>query len=88
MGVPNKVPYHVNHPWKHKDHARDKTVSRRIPTKETVTPRVIHVGFVVHEVALGWGFLRLLWFTPVSTIALIFIYYRRHINFATDGADK
>jgi len=44
----------------------DKTVGRGLNS------RSVRVGFVVDKLALGYGFLRVFWISPVSIIQLTF----------------
>jgi hypothetical protein len=46
-----------------------QAVSRLSPRRPGFAPGSVHVGFVMHEVALGQVYLRVLWFSSVSIIS-------------------
>jgi len=66
---------------------------RPVTLKVWFHPRLVHVGFLVDQVALGQGFLPALMFSPVSIIPPTFhthsfLYCRRRVILALESVVK
>ena len=69
------------------------SVARLSQRRFGLNPRPVHVGFVVDKLALGQGYVRVIRFSPVSSIPLVhdshsFVYKRRYTISAADSVVK